>query len=528
MATIETPIDVHALPAFRNEPFTDFSRPHAVAQWTQAVEQVRAQLGREYDNRIGEERVRSARKFASHNPSRPDEAVGIHQENTAEAAGAAVAAAARMFACWRFSKAEKRVEILLRAAAILRERKPEFGAWMVLETGKNFAEADADVGEAIDFLEYYARQMMKLAHPEPLPQYAGEHNELRYLPLGVGAVIPPWNFPLAILVGMTSAAIVTGNTVVVKPSSDAPTIAAKFMEVLEEAGLPAGVVNFITGGGSEVGGALVTDPRVRFVSFTGSKAVGLEINQRAAVSHPGQPWIKRTVLEMGGKDAILVDEDANFEAAVEGVAVSAFGFQGQKCSACSRAIVHEGIYDRFVTALIARVATIRVGDAADPSNYMGPVINERALNKALDYIRIGQEEGGRLVFGGGRAPGNGYFLQPTIIADVQPTARLAQEEVFAPVLAVIKCRSFEDGLAIANNTEYGLTGAVYSADPKKREKAADEFFVGNLYFNRKCTGAMVGSHPFGGFNMSGTDSKAGGPDYLLLFTQAQSIATKLR
>ena len=270
----------------------------------------------------------------------------------------------------------------------------------------------------------------------------------------------------------------------------------------------------------------MTDARVRFISFTGSKAVGLDINRKAADTKPGQKWIKRTVLEMGGKDSILVNDDADFEAAVEGVAVSAFGYQGQKCSACSRAIVHEKIYDRFVAAVAERTKKIKVGDAGDPSNYMGPVINERSLKNTLNYIEIGKKEG-RLVAGGGRGDAAGHFVEPTIFADIAPTARLAQEEIFAPVLAIIKCQSFEQGLEIANNTEYGLTGAVYTKDPKKLEKAATEFHVGNLYLNRKCTGAMVGAHPFGGFNMSGTDSKAGGPDYLLLFTQAKSIARKL-
>ncbi|MGH9466823.1 MAG: aldehyde dehydrogenase family protein, partial [Terriglobales bacterium] len=313
---------------------------------------------------------------------------------------------------------------------------------------------------------------------------------------------------------------------VLKPSSDSPTIAAKLMEVLEEAGLPSGVVNFVTGGGATVGDALVTDPRVRFISFTGSKAVGLDINRKAAEPRPGQKWIKRTVLEMGGKDSILVDEDCDVNAAVESVAVSAFGYQGQKCSACSRAIVHEKIYDEFVSKLVERTKKIKVGDAGDADNYMGPVINERSLQNTLRYIEIGKQEG-RLVAGGRRGDAAGYFIEPTVFADVAPTARLAQEEIFAPVLAVVKCKNFDDGLAIANNTEYGLTGAVFAKDPKKLEKAATEFHVGNLYLNRKCTGAMVGAHPFGGFNMSGTDSKAGGPDYLLLFTQAKSIARKL-
>ncbi|MGH8129101.1 MAG: L-glutamate gamma-semialdehyde dehydrogenase [Gammaproteobacteria bacterium] len=530
MATVDTSasltIDLSHLAEFRNEPFADFSKPEVRKAYAMGLAEARAELGREYDNRIGDKRVQSAKKFNSINPSRSIEVVGVHQENTVEAAHEAIANAALMFECWRLTKPEKRVEIVLRAAAIMRRRKPYYCAWLTLETGKTFPEADGDLGEAIDFLEYYGRQQLKLSGPQPVHQLPGEKDELVYIPLGVGAVIPPWNFPMAITCGMTAAAVVAGNTVVLKPSSDAPTIAAKLMEVLEEAGLPAGVVNFVTGGGSTVGDALVTDPRVRFISFTGSKAVGLEINRKAAETKPGQKWIKRTVLEMGGKDSILVDEDSDVNAAVEAVAVSAFGYQGQKCSACSRAIVHEKVYDQFVEKLGERTKTIKTGDAGDPNNYMGPVINERSLKNTLSYIEVGKKEG-RLIAGGKRGDAAGYFIEPTIFADIAPTARLAQEEIFAPVLAVIKCKSFDEGLAIANNTEYGLTGAVFTKDPKKQEKAASEFHVGNLYVNRKCTGAMVGAHPFGGFNMSGTDSKAGGPDYLLLFTQAKSIAHKL-
>ncbi|MGH9486236.1 MAG: L-glutamate gamma-semialdehyde dehydrogenase [Terriglobales bacterium] len=530
MATADTAtpaaVDLAHLPEFHNQPLADFTKAEVRELYQKGLTEARAELGREYDNRIGDKRVRSAKKFSSYNPSNCREVVGIHQENTVEAAGDATANAALMFECWRLSKPEKRVEILLRAAEIMRRRKPYYSAWLTLEVGKTFPEADADISEAIDFLEYYGRQQLKLSAPQLVHQLPGEKDELFYIPLGVGAVIPPWNFPMAITCGMTAAAVVAGNTVILKPSSDSPTIAAKLMEVLEEAGLPSGVVNFITGGGSTVGDALVTDARVRFIAFTGSKAVGLEINRKAAETKPGQKWIKRTVLEMGGKDSILVDEDADVNAAVEGVAVSAFGYQGQKCSACSRAIVHEKIYDEFVAKLAQRTKTIKVGDAGDSGNYMGPVINERSLKNTLNYIEIGKKEG-RLVAGGRRGDAAGYFIEPTVVADVAPTARLAQEEIFAPVLAVIKCKSFDDGLAIANNTEYGLTGAVYARDPKKLEKAAHEFHVGNLYFNRKCTGAMVGAHPFGGFNMSGTDSKAGGPDYLLLFTQAKSIARKL-
>ncbi|HXR97083.1 MAG TPA: L-glutamate gamma-semialdehyde dehydrogenase [Terriglobales bacterium] len=525
MATAAAP-NVSRLPEFRNEALTDFTRPENRERFSAGLAEARAELGREYDNRIGDKRTRAAKTFKSHNPARVSEVVGIHPENTAEAAREAVSAALLTFECWRLSQPEKRVEILLRAADLLRQRKPYYSAWLTLEVGKSFAEADADVCETIDFLEYYSRQQLRLSGPQPVLQLPGEKDEMVYIPLGVGAVIPPWNFPLAITAGMTAAAIVAGNTVVLKPSSDSPTVAAKMMEVFEQAGLPAGVVNLVTGGGGTVGEALVVDPRVRFVAFTGSKQVGLDIHRKAADTQPGQKFIKRTVLEMGGKDSIVVDADADFNAAVEGVAVSAFGYQGQKCSACSRAIVHEKIYDRFVEALVARTAKITVGDPANPDNYMGPVINERSLKNTLKYIEVGKTEG-RLVHGGARGEEGGHFVAPTIFADIQPGARLSQEEIFAPVLAVIKCRDFDHGLEIANNTEYGLTGAVYTSDPAKLEKARSEFHVGNLYLNRKCTGAMVGAHPFGGFNMSGTDSKAGGPDYLLLFTQAKSIARKL-
>jgi len=352
---------------------------------------------------------------------------------------------------------------------------------------------------------------------------------LRYIPLGVGAVIAPWNFPLAILCGMTAAAVVCGNTVIIKPSSDSPTIAAKFFEALEQAGLPPGVVNFCPGSGATFGHGIVEHPKTRFIAFTGSRDVGLDIHLRAAKTQPGQVWIKRTILEMGGKDSILVDADCDLEAAVDGVAVSAFGFQGQKCSACSRAIVDATVYDTFLEKLRERVSRMQVGDPLE-NVYMGPVINESALQSILNYIEIGKREGRLLVGGkrrGGASERDGYFLEPTVIADVAPNARIAQEEVFGPLLAVIKADDYAQALAIANNTEYGLTGAVYSNSTKHIERAERDFFVGNLYINRKCTGAMVGAHPFGGFNMSGTDSKAGGVDYLYLFTQAKSIARKL-
>ncbi|HSW49376.1 MAG TPA: aldehyde dehydrogenase family protein, partial [Bryobacteraceae bacterium] len=377
-----------------------------------------------------------------------------------------------------------------------------------------------------DFCEYYAREMLRLAGPHPMLHLPGERDELVYLPLGVGVVIAPWNFPLAILVGMTAATLVTGNTAVIKPSSDTPTIAAKLAQVLLEAGFPPRSFSLVTGAGARVGDALVRHPKTRFISFTGSRDVGLRIVELAARHQPGQIWIKRVIAEMGGKDAIIVDSEADLDQAVLGVLVSAYGYQGQKCSACSRAIVDRAVYDEFLDRLCAKVEALRVGPAEDPDNYMGPVINEKALKTISDYIEIGKKEG-RLVTGCGAVSRDGYFVRPVIIADVEPRARLFQEEVFGPVLAVTPARDFDHALDLANDSEYGLTGALYTRNPSKIAEARDRFFVGNLYFNRKCTGAMVGAHPFGGFNMSGTDSKAGGPDYLMQFLQAKSIAEKL-
>jgi 1-pyrroline-5-carboxylate dehydrogenase len=368
--------------------------------------------------------------------------------------------------------------------------------------------------------------MLRLAGPQRVTPMAGEKNFLVYIPLGVGVVIPPWNFPAAIMAGMTMASLVAGNTVVLKPATDTPTVAAKFVEIAYAAGIPKETLNFVTGSGGTIGDVLVKHPKTRFVAFTGSKEVGLRISELASKNGPGQIWIKRTVLEMGGKDSIIVDEEADVDAAAEGVVQSAFGYQGQKCSACSRAIVSQKIYDAFVQKLVERAKKISVGPSDNPNHYMGPVVNKTALETILNYIEVGKKEG-KLLLGGGRGPGEGYFLQPTIIADVEPKARIAQEEIFGPVLAVIKARDFDHALEIANNTEFGLTGAVYSRNTAKLEKAQEAFHVGNLYFNRKCTGAMVGAHPFGGFNMSGTDSKAGGRDYLLLFLQAKSIAEKV-
>ena len=512
---------------FTNEPFTDFSKPENRQAMQEALKKVASELGREYPLIIGGQEVTTGDKLRSTNPARPEQVVGIFSKANSELARKAVEEAAKAFETWRRVPYTERAECIFRAADILRQRRLEMNAWLVYEVGKTWPEADADVAELIDFCEFYAREMVRLGGPQPLTPIQGEKNALYYIPLGVGAVIPPWNFPAAIMGGMTGASVVTGNTVVLKPSSESPAIAWQFVQILYQAGVPRNVVNFCPGSGAAMGDTVVMHPQTRFIAFTGSKEVGLRVSELAAKAQPGQIWIKRTVLEMGGKDSIIVDEEADVDAAVEGVAVSAFGFQGQKCSACSRAIVAEKIYDSFLSKLTERVKKITVGAPEDPSNFMGPVVSESAMKSIQEYIEVGKKEG-RLLIGGGRMAGSsGFFLEPTVIADVDPLARISQEEIFGPVLAVLKARDFEHALEIANNTEFGLTGAVYSKNPAKIQKAAEVFHVGNLYLNRKCTGAMVGGHPFGGFNMSGTDSKAGGRDYLLLFTQAKVVSEKV-
>jgi 1-pyrroline-5-carboxylate dehydrogenase len=530
MATLELPTrpprtSTHHGP-FINEPFFDFTKEDNARKMRAAIERVRGQLGREYDLIIGGQRLKTTDKIKSLNPAKPSQIVGIHQKAGKEHVEPAMAAALKAFKTWSRTPIEERAALLFRAADLLRERKMDYMAWLVFEVSKNWAEADGDISESIDFCEFYAREALRFAKAEPPVQMPGERDTLAYIPLGVGAVIPPWNFPCAIMAGLVVASIVSGNTVILKPSSDSPTIAAKFVELLEEAGMPEGVVNFCPGAGASFGDAVVAHPKTRYIAFTGSREVGLHINKTAASQAPGQLWIKRTILEMGGKDAIIVDADADIDSAVEGVAQAAFGFQGQKCSACSRAIVDERIYDKFLEQLKTRVEKITVGDPAENAN-MGAVINEGSMKTILAYIEQGKKDG-RVLTGGNRVTeaGEGYFIQPTVIADIPAKSKLEQEEIFGPVLAVIKARGFDNALEIANDTEFGLTGAIYTKSRDKIDRAKSDFYVGNLYINRKCTGAMVGAHPFGGFNMSGTDSKSGGPDYLYLFTQAKSIAEK--
>lgn len=511
---------------FRNEPLIDMSAPDHAAAMVSALEQVRAQLGRDYPAIVAGERVTTGAWIVSVNPAHPSEVVGRVARATPELASAAVDAAHQAFGDWSRTDPDVRARCLLKAAAIIRRRAFEFSAWLVYEVSKSWPEAYADVAEVIDFLEFYAREMLRLGGDHPTTPQWGETNAVRYIPLGVGIVISPWNFPLAIMGGMTAASVVTGNTVVVKPASQAPVVAALFVEVLEEASLPPGVVNFLPGPGAEVGDVLVDDPRTRFVAFTGSKDVGVRIFERAARVHPGQKWLKRTILEMGGKDAIIVDDTADLDAAAEGVVASAFGYQGQKCSACSRLIVLRSVEKPLLARVLERTRTLKVGDPADASVNLGAVIEQAAREKIHRYIEIGRHEGS-VELEGGPVPPEGHFVSPTIVSGVAPNARLAQEEVFGPVLAVITADSFDDALSIANGTEYGLTGAVYSRDRSRIERARRDFHVGNLYVNRKCTGALVDVQPFGGFNLSGTDSKAGGRDYLQLFMQAQSVCERL-
>ena len=508
---------------FRNEPFTDFSQELNRAAFEAALSRVENQLGGDYPLIIGGEEVFTEKKIRSINPSNLDQVIGYVARGDKELAEKAIQSAVHTFESWKRVTPEARADILFRAAGILRRRKHEFSAWMVLEAGKSWVEADADTAEAIDFLEYYGREMIRLSQPVPLTRNPGEDNRQHYIPLGVGIVIPPWNFPLAIMVGLTVSSVVAGNTVVLKPASNTSVIAAQFMKILIEAGLPDGVVNFLPGPGGEVGEYLVQHPLARYISFTGSREVGLRINELAAKTAPGQKWIKRVIAEMGGKNSIIVDRDADLDKAAGDIVRSAYGFCGQKCSACSKAVVHKDVYDIMLEKVTRLIQQLKVAPARNLEIDMGPVVDERAVEKIMDYIEIGKKEG-RLVTGGGKGQGNGYFIQPTLFADVAPEARISKEEIFGPVLAFIKAKDFDHALAIANNTEYGLTGSVYSRNRAHLEKARDEFHVGNLYFNRKSTGALVGVHPFGGFNMSGTDSKAGGPDYLLQFTQAKLVS----
>ncbi len=511
---------------YRPEPYSDFSDPGRRAAYEIALAGVRSRFGNRYGLVIGGETVDTAETIISVNPAKPAEVVGAVASGGIAEAEAALQAAWSAFGDWAARSAVERARIGVRLAAIMRRNKYELAAIETLEAGKNWIEAEADVAEAIDFVDYYARQAVRLAEPLEVVQVPGEENESHLIPIGAGVVIPPWNFPGAILIGMAMGPVLAGNTVVIKPASNTPVIGARWMEMVAEAGVPSGVINYLPGAGSAIGDHLVDHPRTRFVNFTGSKEVGLRISERAARIAPGQRWLKRTFLEMGGKDAMIVDETADLDAAAVDAVRSAFGFQGQKCSAASRLILVDDIHDEVLDAVVTRAGTLTIGPPEE-NHPAGPVISGAQHRAILSEIDQGRGEA-RLVLGGGAVDRDGgWYLQPTIFAGVDPAARLAQHEIFGPVLSVIRARDFDHALEIANGTEFGLTGGLYSRDRSRLERARREFHVGNLYLNRKITGALVGVQPFGGFNMSGTNSKAGGPDYLRLFMEMKSVAERV-
>ena len=511
---------------FAPEPFTDFRDPHARDAYRIALDAVAERLGRTWPLIIGGERVETGKTFDSLDPCAPSRVVGkVSMAGLAEV-DRAFAAAEASFAVWSSWPAAARARAMWRLAAIMRRRRLEFCAWETYEAGKNYREADADVAEAIDFVEYYAREALELEQPRVTTSVAGEENVTTLEPMGVGLVIPPWNFPLAIMVGTAMGPVAAGNTVVLKPSRVTPVIAGVFLECIEEAGWPGGVVNLLTGTEEGMGDALVDDVRTRFVNFTGSVGVGLHILERAAKVHPGQRHLKKAFMELGGKDALIVDETADLEAAVAAAVQSGFGYNGQKCSAMSRLILVDEIHDAFLDAFVAATARLSVGPAVDDFDVTA-LSSEKQYRSVLGYCALAHEEG-RVVLGGGKAEGfaEGYYVAPTIVADVDPKARLAQEEVFGPVVAVLRARDFDHALEIANDTDFGLTGGLISRSRERLERARREFKVGNLYLNRKITGALVGVQPFGGFKLSGSNSKAGGPDYLRLFVEARTVTER--
>jgi RHH-type proline utilization regulon transcriptional repressor/proline dehydrogenase/delta 1-pyrroline-5-carboxylate dehydrogenase len=504
-------------PAFVNEPHTDFSREHNREAMQRALDAVAEELGEDYSIVIAGKSIQTRKWITSRNPSRKDQIVGRVAAARTDDALAAIEAARRAFGEWSKVDPSYRAEYLELMAREMETRKFELSAWQVYECGKPWDEADADVAEAIDFCRYYAQKMRQMATGEEF-DLPGEENCYFYRPRGVAVVIAPWNFPLAILTGMTAAALVTGNTVVMKPAEQSSVIGAKLMEIIHAAGIPDGVVNFLPGVGEEIGPILVGSPEVDLIAFTGSRPVGLSICETAGQTHAAQQGIKHVVAELGGKNAIIVDNDADLDEAVVGVLQSAFGYAGQKCSACSRVIVLADAYDEFVKRLVEAAKALKIGPADDPGTLLGPVIDDEAAERIREYIEIGQTEG-KLLYAGDVGPlaKEGSYVGPHIFVDVPPNARIAQEEIFGPVLVVFKAKNFSEALNIANGTDYALTGGCYSRSPANLKRVRQEFLVGNLYLNRPITGALVARQPFGGFKMSGVGSKAGGPDYLTQF-----------
>ncbi|RDW19379.1 L-glutamate gamma-semialdehyde dehydrogenase [Oceanobacillus chungangensis] len=508
---------------FKHEPFTDFNVDSNRRDFEEALALVKEHLGKEYPIVINGEKIFTEDKLISTNPADKEQLIGKVSKATKQHVDQAMDAALEAFKTWRKWTAAERADLLFRTAAIIRRRKHEFSAWLVYDAGKPWDQADGDIAEGIDFLEYYGRQMLELGQGKVLNDRANEHNAYFYQPMGPGVVIPPWNFAFAIVCGTTIAPVVAGNPVLLKPSENTPVIAYKLIEVLEEAGLPKGVVNFIPGDPEEIGDYLVDHKETRFINFTGSRATGTRIYERAAKVYEGQQSLKRVIAEMGGKDTIIVDNDADLNLAAEAIVHSSFGFSGQKCSACSRAVIHQDVYDDVLEKVVVLTKQLTVGNPANANVYMGAVVNKKQFEKIRDYIAIGKEEG-VLVHGGETDDTNGYFVSPTIFKDLDPQARIMQEEIFGPIVAFTKAADFDEMLEIANNTDYGLTGAVISNNRAHLNRARYDFNVGNLYFNRGCTAAIVGYQPFGGFKMSGTDSKAGGPDYLQHFLEAKVVS----
>jgi RHH-type proline utilization regulon transcriptional repressor/proline dehydrogenase/delta 1-pyrroline-5-carboxylate dehydrogenase len=512
------------LTQFKNEPPVDFAIPTERDALLAALAAARAGFGRRYPLVIGGERVDTADRLISRDPSRTATVIGTTASATAADADRAVACARAALPAWSALGVHDRAEHLRAAARQMRRRRSELTAWIIYESGKGWIEADADVAEAIDFCEYYALGAEWMAAP-PHIDAPGEENRLEYLPRGVAAIIAPWNFPLAILTGMTAAALVTGNTAIMKPAEQTSIIAAKLMEIWEEAQIPPGVVNYLPGRGEVVGARLVEHPQVALIAFTGSREVGLAINRRAAeVSGAGAPVVKHVIAEMGGKNAIIIDDDADLDEAVLGVLKSAFGYQGQKCSACSRAVVLHGVYDAFVIRLVGAARSLELGPADQPGTDVGPVIDQEALDRIERYIGIARGEGQELLAtSAGPWREQGYYVGPHIYGDLEPASRTCQEEIFGPLLALQRARDFDHALELANGTQYALTGGVFSRSPARLARARRELVVGNLYLNRSITGALVGRQPFGGFKMSGIGTKAGGTDYLLQFVVPRTV-----
>ncbi|MBC7356397.1 MAG: L-glutamate gamma-semialdehyde dehydrogenase [Desulfomicrobiaceae bacterium] len=509
------------IPPFANEPMADFTRADVRQAFQQAIASVRQELGRTYPLWIGGREVFTDDRIPSVNPANPDEVIGSVCQAGREHIDQALEAAQKAFPLWRELSPEDRAGYLFKAADIARKDIYRLSAWQILEVGKQWDQAYADVAEAIDFLEYYGREMLRLGKPRRMGRAPGEFSQLMYQPKGIAAVIAPWNFPLAISCGMTSAAMVAGNPVLYKPAGPSSVVGATLCRIYREAGIPDGVFNYVPGRSSVMGDYLVEHPAISLIAFTGSMEVGLHIIEKAARVHPGQSQVKRVIAEMGGKNAIIIDDDADLDEAVREVLYSAFGFQGQKCSACSRVIVVESIYARFVERLVEGARALAIGPAEDPAYFMGPVVDERAQSTILKYVELARQEGRVLLCQ--EVPNHGYYVPLTIVEGITPEHRLAQEEIFGPVLAVMKVKDFNQALEWANSTRFALTGAVFSRSPRHLERASREFNVGNLYLNRGSTGALVERHPFGGYKMSGVGSKAGGPDYLIQFLDPRTV-----